>query len=472
MTPLNPEFQRNLWLELSLHRLIAAPIIVGLVLTVLWLNMSDDLDLFVEVADGFFLLLVVLWGTRRTAAAVVDEIEGRTWDGQRLSALGAWAMAWGKLIGSTVFVWYCALLFLAAVTIALARTKSLAEVLDHLLFSLAFALLVQSAAFLASLALLRRAGRAARGLVTVSQLFGIGLGLAFMPLLGDLGDPVLDAVLSNIGWYGLALDRVFALVSLLVFLGWFLLGCYRLMRVELQYRTRAWAWVGFLSFAIVYGAGFAPEPDAYFLAHLWNPMLLPASLLILLVYLGLFTEPRSWDRQRVLFDGFSRSRSTRLWHKLPLWLLSYLALAIALLILYALAPTPDASSPGLDRFYDVDPLLGFDPGLQEAGFLAALLLFVLRDALLVQLLSVGEVGRRADLAALVYLVCLYGLSGALILELELPEAVPVFYPSLKANPLMAVGPVALQILLLVLLIGRRWRARGQGPGVRGQGYGE
>ena len=472
MTPPNPEFQRNLWLELSLHRLIAAPIIVGLVLTVLWLNMSDDLDLFVEVADGFFLLLVVLWGTRRTAAAVVDEIEGRTWDGQRLSALGAWAMAWGKLIGSTVFVWYCALLFLAAVTIALARTKSLAEVLDHLLFSLAFALLVQSAAFLASLALLRRAGRAARGLVTVSQLFGIGLGLAFMPLLGDLGDPVLDAVISNIGWYGLALDRVFTLVSLLVFLGWFLLGCYRLMRVELQYRTRAWAWVGFLSFAIVYGAGFAPEPDAYFLAHLWNPMLLPASLLILLVYLGLFTEPRSWDRQRVLFDGFSRSRSTRLWHKLPLWLLSYLALAIALLILYALAPTPDASSPGSNMFYDADPLLGFAPGLQEAGFLAALLLFVLRDALLVQLLSVGEVGRRADLAALVYLVCLYGLSGALILELELPEAVPVFYPSMKANPLMAVGPVALQILLLVLLIGRRWRARGQGPGVRGQGYGK
>ena len=472
MTSLNPEFQRNLWLELSLHRLIAAPIIVGLVLAVLWSHTSDALHLFVEVADGFFLLLVVLWGTRRTAAAVVDEIDGRTWDGQRLSALGAWAMAWGKLIGSTVFVWYCALLFLAAVTIALARTKSLAEVLDHLLFSLAFALFVQSAAFLASLALLRRAGRAARGLVTVSQLFGIGLGLAFMPLLGDLGDPVLDAAASNINWYGLTLDRVFALVSLLVFLGWSLLGCYRLMRVELQYRTRAWAWVGFLSFAIVYGAGFAPKPDAYFLADPWNPMLLPASLLILLVYLGLFTEPRSWDRQRALFDGFSRSRSTRLWHRLPLWLLSYLALAIALLILHALAPTVDASSPGLDMFYDADPRFGFDPGLQEAGFLVALLLFILRDALLVQLLSVGEVGRRADLAALVYLVCLYGLSGALILELELPEAVPIFYPSMKASPLMAVGPVALQILLLVLLIGRRWRARGQGPGVRGQGYGE
>ena len=476
MTSLNPEFQRNLWLELSLHRLIAAPIIVGLVLAVLWSHTSDALHLFVEVADGFFLLLVVLWGTRRTAAAVVDEIDGRTWDGQRLSALGAWAMAWGKLIGSTVFVWYCALLFLAAVTIALARTKSLAEVLDHLLFSLAFALFVQSAAFLASLALLRRAGRAARGLVTVSQLFGIGLGLAFMPLLGDLGDPVLDAAASNINWYGLTLDRVFALVSLLVFLGWFLLGCYRLMRVELQYETRAWAWVGFLLFVIAYGAGFAPEPDFDFLAHPRNPMLLPASLLMLLVYLGLFTEPRSWSRQRALFDGFPRSRSTRLWHRLPLWLLSYLALAIVLLLLYALAPPADAASFGSDRYFDretvEDFLFGFTWGLQGAGFLAALLLFVLRDALLVQLLSVGEVGRRADLAALVYLVCLYGLSGALILALRLPELVPVFYPAREDNPLMAVGPVALQILLLVLLIGRRWRARGQGPGVRGQGYGE
>ena len=465
MTLLNPELRRNLWLELSLHRLIAAPIVVGLVLTMLWSQMSDDLDLFVKVADGFFLLLVVLWGTRRTAAALVDEIEGRTWDGQRLSALGAWAMTWGKLIGATVFVWYCALPFLAAVTIALARTKSLAEILDHLLFSLAFALFVQSAAFLASLALLRRAGRAARGLVTVSQLFGIGLGLAFMQLLGDRGfsnpdpllDAVLDAVASNIVWYGLTPDRVFVLASLFVFLGWFLLGCYRLMRVELQYRTRAWAWVGFLLFVIVYGAGFAPKPDSLFPAHLWNPMLPPALLLIALVYLGLFTEPRSWDRRRALFDGFSRRRSTRLSHGPPLWLLSYLVLAIVLLVLYALSPIADAPSPGSNRYFDTDPPFGFVPGLQEAGFLVALLLFVLRDALLVQLLSVGEVGRRADLAALVYLVCLYGLSGAFILELNLPEAVPIFYPSTEANPLIAVGPVALQILLLVVLIGRRRR---------------
>ena len=40
--------------------------------------------------------------------AIVRGGQRRYLGNQRMSGLGAWQMAWGKLLGGTVFVWYCA----------------------------------------------------------------------------------------------------------------------------------------------------------------------------------------------------------------------------------------------------------------------------------------------------------------------------------------------------------------------------
>lgn len=467
MMALNPELQRNLWLELSLHRLVAAPIILGLIFALSWSGLPDEALGFVETADTIYLLLVLLWGTRRTAATVIDEIEGRTWDGQRLSALGAWSMTWAKLIGSTAFVWYCALFALAAAATALAQIAPLERVAQFVLVSVAFGLFVQAASFLACLALLRRAGRATRGLVTLSQLFGLASGLWFLPLLGDYGMSddisIPDALISYNEWYGLGLDRTFVLVSLLVFLGWLLLGCYRLMRLELQYRSRPWAWLAFLVFVTVYCAGFAIRSDLELPALVENAMMAPVMILLPLVYVGLFTEPRIWTRQRAFLDAIAGLRLGRLWRVVPLWLLSYLALVVSMVLLFLSIPTEGEAAYISDLYYGPElfgrALLEFDRSLPVAGALVALLLFVLRDALLVLLLSLGGSSQRGDLAALIYLVCLYVLSGALLKVLNLPLLLPVFYPTAAETLLIAVGPVALQVALLVFLVWRRWRAR-------------
>ena len=102
---LNPEFRRNLWLELSPHRLIAMPMIL---LAIFFLSASiGESGNWWGVPRASLLayyVIVFFWGTRRAVASLADEVRGRTWDGQRMSALGTWAMTWGKLFGGTIYM--------------------------------------------------------------------------------------------------------------------------------------------------------------------------------------------------------------------------------------------------------------------------------------------------------------------------------------------------------------------------------
>ena len=43
---------------------------------------------------------------------VMEEARDRTWDAQRMSAIGPWAMTWGKLLGAPAFAWYGGLILM------------------------------------------------------------------------------------------------------------------------------------------------------------------------------------------------------------------------------------------------------------------------------------------------------------------------------------------------------------------------
>src|SRR5262245_21255916 len=104
---MNPELQRNFWLELTTRRLIMMPIVLGIVfLTAAANGDNGGLQAAGGVARVLFYIVVVFWGTRVAASAVVGEIRDRTWDGQRLSALTPSQMLTGKLLGATSYQWY------------------------------------------------------------------------------------------------------------------------------------------------------------------------------------------------------------------------------------------------------------------------------------------------------------------------------------------------------------------------------
>jgi len=107
---MNPELRRNLWLELTPHRLIAAPVVLLLVLLLVSSRDERPWPAVYSTASVILVLLVHFWGTRKAAEGVTEEVRERTWDWQRLSSLGPWSMTWGKLAGTAAFPWYGALL--------------------------------------------------------------------------------------------------------------------------------------------------------------------------------------------------------------------------------------------------------------------------------------------------------------------------------------------------------------------------
>jgi hypothetical protein len=158
----NPEFRRNLWLELSPQRLIGMPMVLGalflLAFTLSGKRFGEDVA---KMALFLFGVLAIVWGTKLAGESVVTEIRDRTWDGQRMSVIGPWAMTWGKLFGSTVFPWYGSLLCLFVYAVA-APFKPGTDIFKTVLVMAGAGLAGQAVALLASLLAIRRDRRFSR----------------------------------------------------------------------------------------------------------------------------------------------------------------------------------------------------------------------------------------------------------------------------------------------------------------------
>ena len=137
----NPEFRRNLTLELTPHRLIAVPVILGLIFATAWAIEGPRAT--AGAGRMLMTILLALWGARAAADAVFGEVADRTWDAQRMSSIGPWTMSWGKLLGATVFSWYGALCCAPAVLVGPdGPVDALVEIVLFGLFSHAMALLI------------------------------------------------------------------------------------------------------------------------------------------------------------------------------------------------------------------------------------------------------------------------------------------------------------------------------------------
>ena len=68
---MNPELLRNLWLQFSPQRIIAAPLILGAVFALI-ASATDSWELVGRVANVGFVVIAYLWGTRRAVNALAD----------------------------------------------------------------------------------------------------------------------------------------------------------------------------------------------------------------------------------------------------------------------------------------------------------------------------------------------------------------------------------------------------------------
>lgn len=426
---LNPEFQRQLYLECSQARLVGIPMVLGIIFTLSYFIDGYRLgSATAQTALMLFMLITLLWGARQTIDSMVEEYRDRTWDTQRLSALDPWSMTWGKLFGSTIMVWYAATICLLVYGLS---TDNQATLLLLVFYSICAAILVQSSGLLLGLLAVQR-GQTKNGSIFLIAIVGF---LSIAPWLTELAGPTsFIRPLAVTHWYSHTLDsQLFHLVSLLLAIFWCGLGNYRLMMQELGIRTMPWVWLGFSVFMTAYLGGFIPD--------LFYSFSLAAFLVCTsLTYLGVLVERNDAMRVKRLLTYFSQSNWQRGLEELPIWWLSFfLTLPAALQLSLSSHPLLEFTATTF-HFY---PL--------------ALVLILLRDCALYVYFCYGKNPQRALSLTLLAGVLLYGIIPGIFKAIGQTGLAALFFPLLADSPTGALICALLQTGFVIQLLYRRWK---------------
>jgi hypothetical protein len=375
----NPELRRNLWLSFSLHRLIGMPALLGLVFMTAALSATPGAGAYrlYNVAAVLFMLVVWGWGGFNASASITDEWRDKTWDQQRMSALGPWTMTWGKLLGATSFNWYGGAICLLVLAFSGIAGDRPGWPLDLLLL-IVIGVLIHAAMIASAL----RAGRSGARFVGHGGAVGFGILFVFVALQGAQWQINADAS-GTVFWWGLAIGgkKIVLLESAALFTVCAAVAAWRLMSNALQVRTWPWALPSFALILAVYLGGFNDRKffglTGFFVALTFS-------------YATLLTEPNT----PIIWNKLSLRLQTRDWRgllaDLPLWPATF-----ALTLVFAVA---------------VAPAFPFDLPRARAGgaFLAplAMTLLLLRDAGIVLFFSFAPHARRPVVVAVLYMAVL------------------------------------------------------------------
>lgn len=442
---MNPEFRRNLWLQFTGTRVLVAALLTGLLLVcALAVDYGLTRRAFVPDITGFVAYwlaaaILLFWAGRQAAGAVLREVRGRTWDAQRLSTLHPWTMAWGKLFGATSLAWLMGLVSAAVYLAADAYQRPVGFVAAAAAALIGYGLVCQATGMLASLA--RLSGRPGErgGGTTVAHVVGVvaaGLLVAF----------VYWGLANQARWFGYDIGGAgLTLLTIWFFALWAVAGVYRRMRRELQMRSAPWAWLLFLATFVAYGEGLAygrGQPEI--------ALLLPAGLLAAMLWTVTLIEAKDPLSLRQSFQHFASGRWRDGAGILPLWLVTYAALALAVAGGIALGaggsvPLQSLRIPGIEA-------------TETKLVLLAALLFLTRDVLIVQTLALGRDANLAGVSGgMAWFVLYFPLPAVLVAGQQTP-LLGIVLPTGQGGWLLGVLPAAVQAGLCLILFAWRWRA--------------
>ncbi len=450
---MNPEFRRNLWLELTPLRVVLTPLVLLAVFFAASGRSMNGVGLTAVIAQNAAYAAIFLWGVKLAADSILGEFQDATWDGQRMTALGAWELTWGKLAGATIVPWFAfALCAAAAVADPLLRgagTDAAIETARTFGEDAAVGVAAQAAAFAIALAWSRLAGKPPRFAAFGAMIAGLIVALLAYTASNPkhLERRTSPGAVAQVGWFDFAVSpetwRALVLVAVAFTL---ILAAWRLMRRELSLRMTPWIWLATIAFWSVFVAGALTgrSPGGPKLHAL---LLSTAAVAAAATYVALFTLPKSID---ALVRWVARAPTRR---EAPAWLVSAAVMLAAALALIAL------------------PIGAVAVGFAEArdSFVIACCGFVLRDAALIHYWTAGQSRARGHAAAFAYLLLLYGLAPWVMGVVGFAGALPALVPLPGASGVMAaLAPWLEAALAWALVAARRRRDAPLTPsGVRG-----
>ena len=440
---MSPEFQRYTWLELTLYRLVAMPVVlIGVFLIAAVFtggNWGSDLAIAAAVV---FAGLVFPWGNRMIADSLTREIAGNTWDRQRMSALGAWEMTWGKVFGSTIYVWYGGLFCLGVFVVSLVDVWRARDLIVAVMLMVLTGVFSHAVCFMFTLLAVGRQREYGAIRAGLYQFVAVIIGLLLFA--GGLSGLFDGSGAGVIHWFGQTVPTpVFLLLTVAVWGMWSVAGAVAVMRAEFQQRGSSWFWLSHLGFSMVYIAGIDLVPEAVSRHVAWLPTgLFPAfCLAIAVTYITAFSEPKSRVAPRRLVHLFRHAEIMPAVHLLPRFVLGVMAVGIsaaAIILAGVFGGNADVAGGSSDL----------------SLFTLAISLFVVRDISVVLIFSSFS-PKFGERRAFVFLLIVYTAVPALLSMASLDVLLPIFWPiwgggfSLSALPAAIQAAVAAGALLVV-----------------------
>jgi hypothetical protein len=475
---ISPEFHRHLWRQFGPSRLFAAPALMAVAAFLVWhFSGGAWLDKLHGYALFAYSVTTVLCGNYAAATALREDVKSRTWDFQRLSTVSPASLALGKLFGATSYVWYIALPLLAAILLTTPFAGVL-ETLETVFYFVMAGVFGHALAFLLSMESMQSLGgpdaRRSQPAVFLPLVIGVlasyvvYAGFALATLNGkDGGLPV--------SWYGLSLpSRVFVPMAVVFLTGLCMMGASRLTASMMMYRQAPVCFAGgVLALALFFGgwisgAGFFREGSPFdtFRFHIFFLYIL--AMLLTASYYAMLVESKTPARFLWWAQGL---RAARGWREklvgMPRWVAAG-ALALAVYVLFCLWLASGFAPQGVV----------FTPRM-IFGFVTAVFLFVLRDGLVMYLLSYGRASRHVVFERLVYYMAAYffvpilhmmvftagaSAGGAVLIGIGQQASVfhPImytawYYPMPFANLAATLLPVTGEIAAVLFLWRRRLR---------------
>lgn len=440
----NPEFSRNVWLELSMNRLILMPVILLFIFFIVFISnnqIQEQMKLLKFWSSGIFIFLICVWGTKLASETIINEINDHTWDSQKLTLLSPLAIVFGKLFGSTIYQWYGGLVCLLVFIISSMYSPNVLVSLKTAFLLIVIGLFTHSAVMSASLLSIKKNKNNTKTKST--PIFMVGLLLAFFLTSYSLG--LISVVSQKINWYGVQYQvSNFLLFSLLFFLLWNFVGLLQNMKQEFRFSTGIIVWIIFLVSMNLYLYGLIPNiPQinraesflfAFGISLLFN---------LTITYIMLFIEPKYIVDFRLLLDTIKKNDWYKFQLNLPLWFVSLVFSVLSGIVFFILSLFLKSNIQGeaYSLFFPLN-----------------LLLFAFRDILLLIFFNLTPNSKRADLTAIFYLLLLYGLIPAFLMVTELQVLYPIVLPIPEANFLIGTVPILLQSIGILFFTIRKYKA--------------
>lgn len=445
----NPEFRRNVWIEMNIGRVAGLTVIV-VTIALLFITFEDRATAVFTAAMVLYTILVNFWGTKLAIDSIIDEVNGRTWISQQMTPLSPWKMAWGKLFGSTIFAWYGGALCLMIMLLASPFSDSpLATFPRDLPYTVLNSITFHASGMILALVSIRRlpTGQKLRPAgVYLITLMGIWATLGYLPVFNRMA-MVTNYNSTEYMYWGISTSpAVVLLLQSFFWCAWSLVGLRQAMRTELQFVNDLKLWYWFLASMTVLLLGFVEPEQAQLATYTLSAALIAVSVTGLLALL----EPKVEMEFRRVIRAWNSGDWRTVQGSMPLWAASLpVALGLcAIAAVVALASQGESTSSSGEWLSSLNP-----------AFPLALACYLVRDIAIILWINFTR-SKRPDTTALVVLALIHILIPTILaVPSDSITVVGIFNPLPTEGAALSFVSGAVQAMIAVGILLKVWKGR-------------